>query len=318
MFNGYHAAAFLITADPADEAAGRDEKPGIKYFWDFDRDAARRYGFADEQRPLGVQPALVLIDRNLRILASKPLDQHPLADVETFLRILQRLPVALPSAPAGRQAPVLVVDRIFEPNFCRTLIDCYKTQGSVDSGYMQQIGDRTVGVIDYSHKRRRDSWLQDQAVIDQCRGRILRRLVPEIRKAFQFQVTRIERFLVAGYDAQIGGYFRPHRDNTSSGTMHRRFAVTINLNAEEYEGGDLRFPEYGTATHRAPTGGAAVFSCSLLHEATPVTSGMRYAFLPFLYDEEGRRIREQNLRSIDNRAMWLNERQPVPVDDALG
>ena len=63
--------------------------------------------------------------------------------------------------------------------------------------------------------------------------------------------------------------------------------MTINLNADDYEGGDLRFPEYGPRTYRAPTGGAIVFSCSLLHEATPVTKGRRFAFLPFLYDEDG-------------------------------
>ena len=37
-----------------------------------------------------------------------------------------------------------------------------------------------------------------------------------------------------------------------------------------------------------------VFSCSLLHEATPVTRGTRYAFLPFLFDEAGARIRAEN------------------------
>jgi hypothetical protein len=47
--------------------------------------------------------------------------------------------------------------------------------------------------------------------------------------------------------------------------------VTINLNAEEYDGGDLRLPEFGRQAYRAPTGGAVVFSCSLLHEALPVT-----------------------------------------------
>jgi predicted 2-oxoglutarate/Fe(II)-dependent dioxygenase YbiX len=62
--------------------------------------------------------------------------------------------------------------------------------------------------------------------------------------------------------------------------MHRRFAVTINLNAEDYEGGDLRLPEFDRRTYRAPTGGAVVFSCSLLHEATPVTKGTRYWSAP--------------------------------------
>jgi len=70
--------------------------------------------------------------------------------------------------------------------------------------------------------------------------------------------------------------------------------VTINLNAGDYEGGDLRFPEFGQRTYRAPTGGAILFSCSLLHEATPVTRGRRFAFLPFLYDEDAARLREAN------------------------
>jgi predicted 2-oxoglutarate/Fe(II)-dependent dioxygenase YbiX len=106
--------------------------------------------------------------------------------------------------------------------------------------------------------------------------------------------------LVARYDAKSGGFFRPHRDNTTAGTAHRRFAVTLNLNAGEYEGGDLRFPEFGARTYRAPTGGAIVFSCGLLHEATPVTRGARYAFLPFLYDEDAAKVRLDNNKHLDN------------------
>ena len=128
--------------------------------------------------------------------------------------------------------------------------------------------------------------------------RIVRRLVPEIHKVFQFQVTRLERYIIACYGADPGGYFRPHRDNTTKGTAHRRFAVTINLNAEEYEGCDLRFPEFGSTVYRAPTGGAVVFSCSLLHEATPMRRGTRYAFLPFLYDDAAARLREDNIQYL--------------------
>jgi hypothetical protein len=36
----------------------------------------------------------------------------------------------------------------------------------------------------------------------------------------------------------------------------------------------------------------------MLHEATPVTSGTRYAFLPFLYDEPAAELREQNNRYL--------------------
>lgn len=107
-------------------------------------------------------------------------------------------------------------------------------------------------------------------------------IAPEIKKAYQFEVTRIERYIVACYDGGSSGFFRAHSDNTTKGTAHRRFACTVNLNAEDHEGGDLCFPEFGSRTYRALTGGAVVFSCSLLHEATPVTKGKRYAFLPSL------------------------------------
>lgn len=42
-----------------------------------------------------------------------------------------------------------------------------------------------------------------------------------------------------------------------------------------------------------------VFSCSLLHEATPVTRGERFAFLPFLYDDEGAKLRAANNHLLD-------------------
>ena len=71
-------------------------------------------------------------------------------------------------------------------------------------------------------------------------------------------------------------------------------AVTINLNAEDFEGGTLSFPEFGTRRYKAPTGGAVVFSCSLMHDVSPVTQGTRYAFLPFLYDDAAAKLREEN------------------------
>lgn len=55
---------------------------------------------------------------------------------------------------------------------------------------------------------------------------------------------------------------------------------------DRYERGDLIFREFGHKTYRGPEGGAAVFSCSALHEVTPVTRGERHAFVAFLYGEE--------------------------------
>ena len=89
--------------------------------------------------------------------------------------------------------------------------------------------------------------------------------------------------------ADDGGVFHPHRDNTTHGTAHRKFACSLNLN-DAFDGGDLRFAEFGPAIYRPPPGGAVVFSCGLMHEALKVTRGRRYAFLPFFYDAAGAEV----------------------------
>ena len=201
---------------------------------------------------------------------------------------------AAAAAPDPGWAPVLEVAGVFEPDFCTLLIERYDRQGGQESGFMRDVGGKTKLIIDAKHKRRRDLLIDDPQLKEQIQLRIARRLLPMVQRAFQFQVSRMERYLVGCYDAEEGGHFNPHRDNTTKGTAHRRFAVTINLNAGEYQGGDLNFPEFGSRIYRAPTGGAIVFSCSLLHQALPVTRGRRYAFLPFLYDEAAATVREAN------------------------
>jgi hypothetical protein len=237
----------------------------------------------------------VLVDPSLRAVAFWPLEESDAA-----LAVLDQTPAPDQHAGVPLNAPVLIAPRVFEPDFCKLLIDYYKANGGDQSGVTQTSPEgKTVVNLDDSFKRRADCLIGDAKLREAIMQRIYWRLAPEIEKAFMWRPTRMERYLVACYDAEGGGFFKPHRDNTTAGTAHRRFAVTINLNAGEYEGGDLRFPEFGSRTYRAPTGGAVVFSCSLLHEATPVTRGQRYAFLPFLYDEEAAKVREENNKYLD-------------------
>ena len=118
-------------------------------------------------------------------------------------------------------------------------------------------------------------------------------MLPEVLKAYQYKATRMERYIVSCYSAEDGGHFVAHRDNTTKGTAHRRFAVSVNLNAD-FDGGELSFPEYGPKGFKPGPGCAVVFSCSLLHAVSKVTRGRRYAFLPFLYDDEAATLREAN------------------------
>jgi len=286
LFDDQHACFFGITVDPTDAAEGRIAQalPGIRFILDYDRAVSRQYG-AD----LGggrYRPHWLLLDRTLRVLALFP--------VEAGAAALAALESAAQAPPVPAIAPVLIVPNVFEPELCRHLIGLYQKNGGEESGFMREVDGKTVMLTDPSHKKRRDYLIEDGKLQQQLALRVRRRLNPMIGRAFQFEATRMERYIVACYDAETGGHFRPHRDNTTKGTAHRRFAVSLNLNAEDYDGGDLRFPEYGPATYRPPTGGAVVFSCSLLHEATPVTRGTRFAFLPFLYDEAAAEVREAN------------------------
>jgi predicted 2-oxoglutarate/Fe(II)-dependent dioxygenase YbiX/peroxiredoxin len=292
---------FGVSTDPDDERLGRVQEslPGLRYFWDADGRVSRLYGALPEGAGLpdaiAYRRFTVVLDERLRVLALDPFGDDPAAHVARLIAYLDGLPPFAPEVPAAIRAPVLVVPRVFEPELCRELIAFYDRHGGAGSGFMREVDGRTVGVVDYAHKRRRDQEITDERLRNAAMYRVHDRLAPQIERAFQFQATRIERHIVACYDAATGGHFRPHRDNTTKGTAHRRFAVSLNLNTGAYAGGDLRFPEFGRQTYCAPAGGAVVFSCSLLHEATPVTRGRRYAYLPFLYDEAAARVREQNV-----------------------
>lgn len=236
-------------------------------------------------RPDGtVRQGWLLLDPSRRVFGFWPLEKGTEA-----MATLAALPPPEAHAGVPLTAPVLIVPRVFEPAFCRRLIGLCRTRGTDD------IADEEAA----PHRRRRRTLsLEAQELQVQIRGRISMRLLPEIRRAFAFDATRMERYLVACYDAQGRGFYGPHRDNDEPGTAHRAFAVTINLNGGEYDGGDLCFPEYGPRAYHAPPGGALVHSCSLLHEVRPMTRGRRFACVLFLFDEEGERIRTASRKLI--------------------
>jgi predicted 2-oxoglutarate/Fe(II)-dependent dioxygenase YbiX/peroxiredoxin len=289
LFDDRQACFFGVTVDPADAEQGRIAQmiPGIRWFLDYERRVSEAYGACPSAEASDAYaPCWVLLDPMQRFYA-----RAPLAAGGQMIAQLRQLAGAKYSVPA----PVLVVPGVLPPQMCERLIALYDEHGGAESGFMREVDGVTRLLVDHEHKRRNDYMITDEQLLDALQNRLFRVLRPLVQRAFQFEATRVERWIVARYDAAEGGFFRAHRDNTTKGTAHRKFAVTINLNAHAYEGGDLCFPEFGPQTYRAPTGGAIVFSCSLLHEARPVTKGTRYAFLPFLYDDAGAELREQNL-----------------------
>ena len=292
LFDDTHAAFYGVSVDPADRDQREiaDSEPGVRFFWDFDCAVSRLYGVADDQH---LRPAIFLIDPAFRIAMAEPIENTP----QVIERLRQEL-AGRPSLADSPTAPVLILPRIFEPELCATLIAYFRSGEASESGFAIDVDGRTVLQVNPTLKRRTDVTIEDADLIEAVRTRLERRLFPMVQRAFGWRAQHIERYLICRYGASDQGFFFAHRDDVTAGTAHRKFAVSLNLNGEDYDGGDLRFPEFGPRTYRPPAGGAAVFSCNLLHEATPVTRGERFVVVPFLFDDEGERIRQANLGRV--------------------
>lgn len=197
---------------------------------------------------------------------------------------------------AHRQAvmhpPVLMVPDVLSPDDCQRLITIFAMQGNeyVEPGHGTQgrTQDYKMRIPDYGRNDRVDHWVINPETTNFIAQKLGQRVIPEIKKAFHYQITKYERFRIGRYQAAGGsiiGAKHGHRDNTQPQVAYRRFACSVNLNSEAFEGGGLIFPEFSGHEYAPRTGEALIFSSSLLHEVRPVTKGTRYAVLSFLYGD---------------------------------
>jgi hypothetical protein len=218
-------------------------------------------------------------------------NQHVLyagADAGQALAALRAHAAVRIAGPAAPHPPVLLLPSLLSHGECQKLISVYTLRGNVfvepGHGDKGMKSDYKMRIPDYGRDDRIDHYVMDAdtgAFID---GLMQRRLFPEIRKAFQYRITRREPYRIACYAGERGGEMHGHRDNSAPTVAYRRFAMSITL-SEGFEGGALRFPEYGLQEYRLGPGDAVVFSSSLLHEVMAVSGGRRLVLLAFLFGE---------------------------------
>jgi peroxiredoxin len=186
-----------------------------------------------------------------------------------------------------RHPPVLLVPEVFSRDDCQRLIEIFHTKGQrfLDpQPAMDYLGtDYKMRIPEHMREDRIDHFFFDKDTVAFLNNR-LNRVLPEIVKSFHYRVTKYESLRMARYQGSRGGFGHGHRDNIPPYT-YRRFAMSINLNTDEFAGGALRFPEFGDQRYRPNSGTAIVFSSSLLHEAMHVTAGSRFVFLAFLFGD---------------------------------
>ena len=228
------------------------------------------------------------------------------AQIDGALALLPEAPEPEPAAPITRAAPALLIPDVLDAALCKRLIDEWRRDN--EEGVALTIGadGKEHKQVDYGTKRRRDHYIHDEKLLDKLNTILFERVAPQIAAAYDTEITGIEEFKVTCYDSKDGGYFRPHRDNTIPGRAQRRFAMSINLN-DDFDGGDLRFPEFGPETYRPGPGGAGIFSCSLLHEVTDMRRGRRFTLLTFLTDGTGQRRRAECKHWFETEGRALEE-----------
>jgi len=276
------------------QAAAASGFPGVVLIDDEQASGARalRCTWGDLERG---NARVAVLDPNQRLLARFD-GPAELAAVRAR-DVVSALDLYVPAARVQDMAPALLVPRVLDADYCRWLITQFHERGSDEGGTHSFEGGRPVHAVDRSFKSRRDHHVKDPDLHEGLTRRVGGCIVPEVHKAFCYRITRAEEFKITCYRTAEGGHFSAHRDNLAPQTAHRRFALTINLN-DDFEGGELRFPEYGRHLYRPPPGEAIVFSCSLLHEALPVTAGDRYVLVAFLYGDDGVEQKREIARAL--------------------
>jgi peroxiredoxin len=273
------ARLFAVTLEPARAVAGRDipfpvlRDPKGEVFRAFSAD-------------MRGHPTTIVLRPNHHVAAI--VKSPPALQADDALAVVERLAAERQRVLMAPHPPVLIVPEVLTRPECRRLIEVYQTRGNVfmppGPGIDYNGKDYKMRIPEHGRRDRIDHWIVEEDTKNFIYHRLGTRLFPEIAKAFHYQITAWERMRIGCYQGERGGRLHGHRDNVEP-TPYRRFAMSMNLNTEEFTGGELRFPEFGDQRYRPENGTAFVFSSSLLHEALHVTSGRRLVLLAFLFGD---------------------------------
>jgi len=205
----------------------------------------------------------------------------------------------------GESAPVLVLPEIFPPEFCDELLEAFKN-GPTHPGHLGS--DKK-----YNAKLKvREDYIVPAELRAKIDLKLSRSLFPEIEKIFGFKISARENYQIGLYKGDDNGFFSFHRDNFAPEMGYRRIAMTLVL-SDDYEGGGLRFPEYGDQIYRPARGSAIAFSCGTLHEACKVTKGERFVLIGFFHGEQEEAFR-QSVAASKQEPLLLEEFTPSQQD----
>ncbi len=252
-----------------------DSKPVFPLLTDDTGDVFRAYGMEGMTGTVAV-----LLNANMKIAYIGGGQAPP--EPGRILELLRQIQRSRPPIPLSAHPPVLLVPGALSGADCGALVQLWhqmdQQHGAVGHS---DVDPKCVNFLQ-EYGRVKQYLIEDPRLQQALDAKLARRLMPEISKAFDTRAPQRETYALSCYDASDGGMLRPHRDCASHETRHRRFTVSVALN-DTFQGGALRFREYGEQTYNLPVGGAIIFSAAILHEVLPITTGRRFALVTHLY-----------------------------------
>jgi peroxiredoxin len=273
MFDDKTFSFFGVTMDRRDDSEKllETQLPGIRHLFDFDGTVGKLYGalpvdMRTNEANVPMRRFWIVVGPTLRVMRLFQFEADG-SERAALFDYLKLLPSPALASGFAQQPPLIMLDNVFEPDFCEGIVTLFRARNKRD-----------------------DYIIEDQKLVQAIQIRVQRRILPEVLKAFQFRPSHMENYAVSSLGRKV---LPPHRDNGGKDVAHRRFSIAVNLN-DDYKGGALHFPEYGPQEFRAPAGGACIFSSSLLYADSPVTEGRRLTFRPFLFDNQAANVRARN------------------------
>jgi len=190
-----------------------------------------------------------LLDANQRAFAIRGLEA---GQADWALAMLKARPVE-PAHRLTTAAPVLLLPGILDGEDCARLMNQMKD------------ADPASGTAP----------IADPELAGRIAKLLLRRIGPEVEKSFGFDDFAFESTMLRWDSAGPAAAVDRRREIDDPAVQGRSFFLLVDLAAEAYEDGDVLFPEYGPHSYRPGTGGAIVFSGTMLRELKPVSAGRR-------------------------------------------
>lgn len=252
-----------------------------------DNDGAVFHDYGIALADAAAPPACVIIDPNGRV-AEICEGLETAAQIDRLLTCLMAMHADKPRGLLGMHPPVLVIPNVLDSETCARLmatfdrpVPLWESDGKYSEGFNAEQGDFKVRNAAYGNVVQ--YIVRDADLMRELDTKVMRRVIPQMDKAFGYRPASREQYRIACYDAAEGGSLPPHRDNPTEETKHRRFTVSVNLNSSAFEGGELVFRESSDHFYDVGEGTAIVWSASLLHEVLPVKVGRRFILGAHLY-----------------------------------